>query len=223
MNLWPPVLAADIGGLIAMAFLAISFIGWLVNLINGQNHPPPPQRRGQRPVPQRPAPRRPRDERIRNEIEVFLKQAAGQRGERGARGRASTNDIEVVEGPRGRRRPPSQPVPRRRPPAREPASPPAQAEQPSPPKRSELRDRHLTSQVSIEHPELVVVESPPVSAAEAGREARSAEWTRAFALVPEAQNEELRDIMQSLRDPEGIRRAILINEILLPPLSRRQR
>jgi len=219
MNLWPPVLAADIGGLIAIAFLAISFIGWLVNLINGQNHPPPPQRRGQRPAPQRP-----RDERIRNEIEVFLKQAAGERGERGERGRASTNDIEVVEAPRERRRPPARPAPRRRPPAQRPASSTSRESQARPqPKRKELRDHHLQSQVSQGHPEVVPIAPAPILDDEAARDARSAEWARQFALAPEAQNDALREVMLSLRDPGGIQRAIVVNEILLPPLSRRHR
>ncbi|QDU37247.1 hypothetical protein Mal4_15570 [Maioricimonas rarisocia] len=219
MNLWPPVLAADIGGLIAIAFLAISFIGWLVNLINGQNHPPPPQRRGQRA-----APPRPRDERIRNEIEVFLKQAAGERGERGDRGRAAANDIEMVEPPRERRRPPARPAPRRRPPAQQPAESSSRERQDRPkPKRKELRERHLESRVSLAHPEVIPVEVPHVSDDEAARDARSAEWSRQFDLVPEQQNAALRAIMESLRDPGAIQRAMVVNEILLPPLSRRHR
>ncbi|MFG0336308.1 MAG: hypothetical protein ACF8TS_23360, partial [Maioricimonas sp. JB049] len=156
------------------------------------------------------------------------KQAAGERGERGGergdRGRAAAKDIEVVEPPRERRRAPSRPTPRRRPAAQQPAeSPPREAQSRPKPKRTELRERHLESRVSLEHPVAVPVEVPHVSDNEAARDARSAEWARQFALSPELQNVALNEFIQTLREPGSIQRAIVVNEILLPPLSRRQR
>ena len=67
-----PLLAAfDIGSLFAVAFLLISFVGWIMNLINSQNPPPKPNRP--------PRPPQPRTRKVQTEIEDFLQQAMGRR------------------------------------------------------------------------------------------------------------------------------------------------
>jgi hypothetical protein len=102
-----PALLADIGGIFAVIFLLISFIGWIINMINTQNPPPAPNRGPQR----RP---RARDSKVQNEIEQFLQEAMGNKDAR--REEVPADQIEVVE-VAPQRRPPT---PRResRPPAR---------------------------------------------------------------------------------------------------------
>src|SRR5690606_36511488 len=103
-----PALLADIGGVFAVIFLLISFIGWIINMINAQNPPPAPNRGPQR----RP---RARDRKVQNEIEQFLQEAMGNKG---ARAEVPDDEIEVVEAAPQRRAP----TPRR--PAQRPAQTP---------------------------------------------------------------------------------------------------
>lgn len=92
-----PVLLADIGGLFAIGFLLISFIGWVINLINAQNPPPAPNRGPQRPPPAR-------DRKVQNEIEQFLQEAMGAK--RRPPAEVPANEIEILE-PAPQRRPPT--------------------------------------------------------------------------------------------------------------------
>lgn len=92
------VLLADIGGIFAIAFLLISFIGWIINLINTQNPPPAPNRGPQR----RP---RARDGKVQNEIEQFLQEAMGNKDPRARREDVADDEIEILE-PGPKRRPP---------------------------------------------------------------------------------------------------------------------
>ena len=111
----PVVLAADIGGLLAIGFLLISFVGWIVNLINAQNPPPAPNR-GPQGGP------RPRDRKVQNEIEQFLQEAMGQKKKGGRREEIAADEIEILE-PAPQRRPPTgrrQPTPQTPPPQRPP-------------------------------------------------------------------------------------------------------
>jgi hypothetical protein len=94
-----PALLADIGGVFAVIFLLISFIGWIINMINAQNPPPAPNRGPQR-LP------RARDRKVQNEIEQFLQEAMGNK--QAARDEVPADEIEVVE-VAPQRRPPPQP------------------------------------------------------------------------------------------------------------------
>jgi hypothetical protein len=98
-----PALLADIGGIFAIVFLLISFIGWIINMINAQNPPPAPNRGPQR----RP---RARDRKVQNEIEQFLQEAMGNKDAR--RDEASDDEIEVVEVAPQKRPPPPRRPPR---------------------------------------------------------------------------------------------------------------
>jgi hypothetical protein len=82
-----PVLAADAWGtLISIAFLVIAFIGWIMNLVNNQNQPPAPADRGR---PRRPP--RPQERKLQSEIDLFLEEVSGRRPE--------AAQIEVFEPP----------------------------------------------------------------------------------------------------------------------------
>lgn len=98
-----PALLADIGGVFAVIFLLISFIGWIINMINAQNPPPAPNRGPQR----RP---RARDRKVQNEIEQFLQEAMGSK--QAARDEVPPDEIEVVEVAPQRRAPPPRRQPR---------------------------------------------------------------------------------------------------------------
>jgi len=97
-----PALLADFGGFFAILFLLISFIGWIINMINAQNPPPAPNRGPQR----RP---RARDSKVQNEIEQFLQEAMGNK-QRGRQEEVPADEIEVVEAA-----PPRRQAPRRKP------------------------------------------------------------------------------------------------------------
>jgi hypothetical protein len=114
-----PILALDIGSLFAVAFLLISFVGWIMNLISAQNPPPQPNRQPQRP--------RQRDRKVQTEIETFLQEAMGRRAP--PQKKESPQGIEIIDSPPARRPPP--PVPTGG--GRMPASPPAVRESQAPP------------------------------------------------------------------------------------------
>lgn len=86
---------------IAVVFIVISFIVWIINQVNAQNKPP--ARRPQRAAPQR------ADRRVQNEIDDFLREATG--GRRPGGRVLSADEIEIVE---------ERPAPRRPAPARPP-------------------------------------------------------------------------------------------------------
>lgn len=93
----PQILALDLGSLFAIAFLLISFIGWIMNLISAQNPPPQPNRQPQRP--------RQRDRKVQTEIETFLQEAMGRRGPQ--QKKEASEGIEIIEPTPARRPPPS--------------------------------------------------------------------------------------------------------------------
>lgn len=141
------LLAVDVGGLIAIAFVIISFIGWISNLVAGQQKP-------QRPA-NAPRPRRPQDKRIRDEIDAFLQEAAGQQKRPPPRPAPPRREsVPAVDAP-PQRTPAPRPQPPRRQPVRpqpprpEPAPAAATAPAPSPPPAprrvpgQELSQRHI--------------------------------------------------------------------------------
>lgn len=99
------------GQFVLVAFIVISLISWVINQVNAQNRPPVQRRGAQRGGPQR------RNRGVQEEIDDFLKEAAGRRrpageGRKPAAGRGrvlSADEIEIVE---------ERPAPRRPAPAR---------------------------------------------------------------------------------------------------------
>jgi hypothetical protein len=220
-----PLLAVDVGGLIAIAFMVISFIGWLSNLVSGQQKP------GQRPQQPQPRQRPPQSRKLREEIDAFLQEAQGKPRERPEPPRrpAEVLTAEQVEAPAGGRRsqPARKPKPRPERPAPRPAATPEQrrspvpsaapvaaAAAPSPPKReSWLERRELPPTISDSVSSHFHNVTQPVAGAMteiAGERARSG------AAAAE--------LLKLLRDPAGVRQALVLQELLSPPLAmRRQR
>ncbi|MEZ6066990.1 MAG: hypothetical protein R3B90_15100 [Planctomycetaceae bacterium] len=95
-----PLLAVDVGGLVAIAFMVISFIGWISNLINGNQPGKRPDRNRQQ---------RPRDKQLRQEIDEFLQDNSKRRSRRRDEEAEllSADEIEVVDKPRPVRRRPT--------------------------------------------------------------------------------------------------------------------
>lgn len=231
-----PILALDVGTVFGVIFLVIAFLGWLINLLSNQNRPPPPVPRGGQGRPPRP-----RDDKLAGEIELFLREVAGQKEQKGRQPEQKPEDvpIEVVAEakPRARR-----PVPRPPRPAQRAARPEIIEPPPSPPqqparRRSGISERHAidTSEVGAD------ITRHLTGYMEQGRLDRQVDVD-----LPHAVNQGVREhlglfgadpfseeaesnsstaastVAALLRNPAGVRQAILINEVLLPPKSRRQ-
>ncbi len=211
-----PVLA-DIGGLIAVGFLIISFIGWLSNLISGQK-PPAPQRR--RPLPNR-------DRRIQDEIDAFLKEAVQGRKPRRKRrppsGRAeilSADEIEIVEEPRTHRPAPPSAKPQHKPvgtlkPKVKPHDLAQNVQSHFKSHMSERIDQIVESHLSHEVDKSVTEHLGVFTGEKTTARIRARETTR-IRKGPAAA------LVEAMRSKQGVRQAILFNEILSPPLARRQ-
>jgi hypothetical protein len=218
-----PILAADVGTFIAAAFIVISFIGWIINQINAHNHPAPP-RRGPRPA-------RPRNERVQEEIDQFIQEATGRKKQPQV---LSADEIEIVEPPRSQRRPPARrpapaPAKERKPPARPRPGEDAAGRRLAGPEqlttglrehvRTYMEDRvatqvqrDLTNEVAqgvTEHLGAFAAQAPG-----GGIRAQSAP-ARTTAPIPAVP-------LPDLRDPAALRKAIVLNEVLLPPVSLRK-
>lgn len=215
--------------LVAMA--AIAFVSWVVNQISAQN----------KAAQRRPGPRpaRPRNDRIQQEIDQFIQEAAGRRPAR--RDVLSADEIEVVSPPPRSRRP----APRRTvsTPARglRPAAPP-----PAPVGRpgQAAADRRLTgsdqlgagltdhvrthmdnrvdAQVQKYLPHTVDQEvSQHLGSFAAQSSEGSAPLPSGAAGGREATPTQT--LLEELRAPGGVRRAIVMQEILQRPLALRNR
>lgn len=225
----PFVLAFDFGGLVFLAFLAISFVSWIINQVN-QAKPPQGRPRGQR--PQR-APR-PRNDRVQQEIDQFLQEATGRRQKKEEV--LSADEIEIVERPRPTRRPP----PQRRPPPR----PAPGAEKPRVRPGQEISSRHLTGQEKFgqgvsQHLQTHMAQRVSNEAAlhlphnvDASVSAHLGEFTAddatttgSMGQVSTTSNRRTAAsfLLAALRQPGGIRNAIVMQEILQPPKSLRDR
>lgn len=75
MNMPPLLLAIEPGGVVGLIFFVIAAIGWISNLINGENKKAEPSTR-------KPVKKRERDSRVNQELEAFLKEATGKRQNR---------------------------------------------------------------------------------------------------------------------------------------------
>lgn len=211
-----------------IAFAAISFVSWIINQVN-QAKPPQGRARGQR--PQR-APR-PRNDRVQQEIDQFLQEATGRRQKK--QEVLSSDEIEIVDRPRAARRPP----PKRRPPPR----PAPQAAKPKPSRPGQnIASRHLAGQEQLGAGVSQHIEShmaPRVSTQAAQHLPHSvdasvsehlgaftaddltATGTKGQAATTSNQQTAASMLLASLRQPGGVRNAIIMQEILRPPKSLR--
>ena len=71
----PLLLAADPGTIIGLIVGALTLLGWILNYANQKQVQQPPVRRPNRPV----RPQRPGDDRLQSEIDVFLEEVRGGR------------------------------------------------------------------------------------------------------------------------------------------------
>jgi len=232
-----PILALDISSLFAIGFVLISFIGWIMNLINAQNPPPQPKQPARRPVP--------RDGKVQNEIEVFLQEAMGRRAPQ--QPQLGGDDIEIIEPAPQRRRPPQQRPPQRKPLRRKsqtPATsrPPVKQQSLQPGERLSSRrltsssdrgqnvrshaDDHMQSrvgaQIEQDLPHLVdqgVARNLGEFLADDNDTRRSvAPHIQSRAAVKGATG-----LIAALREPAGIRQAIMLQQILSKPRALRPR
>jgi hypothetical protein len=229
-----PVLALDIGSLFAVAFLLISFVGWIMNLISAQNPPPQPNRQPQRP--------RQRDRKVQTEIETFLQEAMGRRAP--PQKKESSEGIEIIE-----------PRPTRRPPPAVPAggggvtaAPAAVRESHAPPTaplvrpgagimgresvvaadmgsnlRSHLQDHmgpRIGEQVDVHLPHTVTASM--TSHLGEFRADRQASPPAMVLLTPSKTAQGDAPLVAELRTPAGMRKAIVLQEILSKPRALRR-
>lgn len=218
----PPILALELGGFIAAAFVVISLIGWVINQINAHNHPAPPRR------PARPP--RPRNERIQEEIDQFIQEAGGRKR---APQVLSADEIEIVEPPRKQRRPPA---------ARPAAAAPRERKAPARPRPGEgvatrrmagpeqlgtdLRDHvraYMDDRVAAQVQRDLANEVAVGVAEHLGSFTAPQQGAVGLRAMPAAAPLRAATLLADLRDPDGVRKAIMINEVLQPPLSLRGR
>lgn len=228
-----PILALDIGSIFAVGFLLISFIGWIMNLINAQNPPPQPKQPARRPAP--------RDRKVQNEIEAFLQEAMGRRAP-DQQPKPDGDEIEILQPAAPRRRPPQQ-QPRRKP--KKPAAPVPPLAQPTAQPGVTLSSRHLSAssdlgqgirshadqisksrladQVQQDLPHLV---SQGVGQHLGEFRADDVDPRREVApfVSSRAAVKDVTGLMASLRKPAEMRKAIILQEILSKPrvLQKRQ-
>lgn len=228
-----PILAADASTYITLIFVILGFLGWIMNLTSNKNAPPPaaPAR------PRQPQPGRAqnRDERIQSEIDVFLQEVGGKKAR--PRSEPPPRVVEVEEPPRRRvpRRAPERTV--RRPaaePVRAPAPPPSRAE-PAP--RTEHRVGSSDLGATVREQVSRYIETARVD--QTTKQQLSSVIDRAVehhlgtlgqreaaqlaAAVDVAANVPagVHPVVGLLRDPTGVRNAILVSEVLGPPRGRR--
>lgn len=225
-----PILA-DAGTYITLIFVILGFLGWIMNLTSNKNAPPPaaPAR------PRQPMPARPhnRDERIQSEIDIFLQEVGGRKPKARTE-EPSTRGIEIEEPPpRPARRPVERPVRR---PAAEPVRPsaPSPAEAPPRPEHrvgssdlgSTIREqvaRHIdktrVDQTTKQHLSNVVERAVEHHLGTLGQQ-EAAQLAAAVEVATKAP-EGVHPVIGLLRDPKGVRNAVLISEVLGPPRGRR--
>lgn len=200
-NLFPqPLFAADGSWIVGLLVIIFTVVGWLVNLANSQQKPVAKQGQPQRP-------RRPQRERVKNEIDIFLKEV---------RGEAPQEDDIVVESlppDASRRRSRSTP-----PPPRQPAPPEAQ--------RGRLGrvashvESHVGETLATHHLESHIGEREPQATPETKNPRAMGEM---MAMQTKGQSTKTAPlpILGMLNNREGIRQAILVNEILSKPKALR--
>lgn len=221
-----PLLAADPGTYITLIFVIIGFLGWIMNLTSNKNAPPPA-------APARPRPPQPRaqarDERIQSEIDIFLQEVGGRKPAR----RAEPRERIVEEPPE--------------PPARRLVERPAPQPTPEPVRTTTLRREAVAKaehrvgsgdlgttvrehvarymetaridQSVKQHLSTVIDRAVQQHLGSLGQE-QAAQLAAAVDVAAKAP-EGTHPIVGLLRDPKGLRNAVLISEVLGPPRGRR--
>jgi len=228
-----PILAFgfdDIGTIIA---IVIGLIVWLFNVVNQKKQPPPPVRPQRKPA-QRPA----GADRLSNEIDRFLREVGGAKQAGGRKPQQEPSDIELVEEVVSRKPPP----PRRNNPQPRPPRRVATTVDDEPPKRrrkplgSEITQRHISDPNELgsevrEHLSDYMEDSRIDESVEShlGHNISEsvAQHLGTTSTKPTSENRPSTDAAQNivalLQNPAGVRQAILLSEVLSPPLASRQK
>lgn len=221
---WPdPVLAIDGGTVGVIVFLTISFISWIMNTIQASQAKQQAKQRAERRQARGQAGGPPRGQqggggnRVKSEIEMFLEEVTGQPAKQ--------------QQPAQRPRPPKPPQPPKRvatPAPKKVSKPPSQpprlpAEAPSRKPLSTL-GQHVSSYMSDrigEHVQQDIGQhvSQHITghvSEHIGRETATDDHIR-----PPRKNQVATEIRELLRDADGVRKAIIVNEILTRRTFRR--
>lgn len=213
MNSYPPVLAdLDVGNILGIIFLVVSVLGWFVKVVKGQADEAP-----------RPPVQRPEGERMRTEVETFLEEISAPN----------------VKRPPAKANPPQRPAERPRPAAsksgkksakQQPVAKPKQAPKPI----ASLSEKHLRSsnlgegvrahvtdymqseRIAAEVRQDLAGLIPAQVQAKIGRGASVSAVATSTAAAP------VHPLITLLRNPQGIRQAIVLQEILKRPKSLQQ-
>ncbi len=199
----PLLLAFDVGEVFGIIILVLTVLGWFVKAVKGQGENQPPVKRGN-PKP------------VRSEIETFLEELSGN----------------------APKRPPARPQPPNKPPvAKAPKKPNKQPPGEKPPKApkpvASLADKHLGSSnlgsgvrshvSSYMQKDRVAAEVQQDLKNRIADEVRadlgSAKMTSTAAVVKPAP---VHPLVTLLRDPQGVRQAIALQEILQKPRALRR-
>lgn len=228
----PMLLAVDAGAIVAVIFGLISFIGWVMNQVNSSQKPTPPPRK-----------RAPRDRTIQEEIDQFLSDREGKpRPNRRDEEILTPDQVELIDEPR--RKPAPKPQPQQKPRPKPKQTPQKAASRPQPQRVS----KPLASEQST-----TTVTHPARQAAQLGREMQQqvsqamaprlattvskdlphsvdqsvsqhlGQFSSSSQKSPAAVERHAVSIVSMLRNPNSVRGAIIVNEILSPPLSRRKK
>lgn len=218
-----PMLAAiDVGTLVTTAVIVVTLIGWVINFVNAQAKPPAPNR-GARP-------QRPRSERIQSEIEQFMREQAGKKSPA-----AETPKPRAPEPVRPTQRRPTRVQQTRQ--ARPQTRPEPPPEAPLPKPGASFADRKqigsgglgqsvrehvrsaMTERVQAETSQHLSHQVDELVKQHLG--AFTAE-TRPTPAVPQTIARSANEFLQLLKSLEGVRQAMILNEILQPPPGRRR-
>lgn len=212
---FPTIAAIDPSAVITIVIILISIIGWLVNYLNEKAREVQPRRvnpQQQQPRQPRVDAERPRDDKFQAEIDQFLQEVGGRnKPNQQRRQEPEPIEIEVVpdyeiaereRGDRGTR------------------------------KLSSIEDRHIaptTSSFSTSFQDQIAANARATAADQVRRETR--DLSERVAPAADSQGDaynrgtagrssnasqpiDPREIVDLLRDPRGVRKAILVNEIL---------
>lgn len=217
------LIAVDFGTVITVVIIIIGFVSWVMQTITGQNKRPGAGGRPRQPP-------RPRDGRLQSEIDVFLQEVSGKKP------RSDEVEIEIVPEPERRpRRVVKQKRPQRPQKARRSET---QREKPRSRPGSKIAQRkgpgseHLGEEVGDHADQLGGgVRSHLQEHMRDRVDERVETHLGSRRPAPEVVDLHLpgtslalaHEIITLLRDPAGVRRAIILNEILSPPKGLRPR
>jgi hypothetical protein len=208
-----PILALDIGTVMFFAFAVISFISWIINQANAAKKVPPPRKPNAQGPPQR-------NPQVQREIERFLRDAAAkQRGPM-----VEADEIEVVPSPEARRPPPKRKVVEKpRPPARagQSTSQPGKSSASRPGEQFAARHLAAAPQSAVANEHLPQSKSAVQLPDDVSRSVSEHLGAFAAGARPGAQRRRGPSYIAELRTPQGMRSAIILQEILKRPRALR--